>query len=361
MDKALVLVTGASGYLGAHCVKVLLGRGYRVRGTVRSLKNALKVEPVKKLDPSGKLLTLIEADLNKKDGWENAVAGCEYVLHVASPFPLGGTQETIDTAIAGTKNVFEACAKETSVKKVVLTSSLVAVSEGHRAETRRLTEDDWSILEGSIAYVKSKTLAEKAAWDFVKEKKHKNNFPLTVILPGAIMGPPLTDDKGTSVESAVQMMTMSGLPRITFACIDVRDCATAHVEAMTRPESDGMRVICCEADPIYLTDMAKRLSEEFVSQGYSPATKTIPDWIIKVGSVFSGKLSALAPRLGMETRFDNTRLREVLGVHPNDSREAMVDMAYELIDRGIIKKTPKYRGKPKSRNGNTNEIHSVKL
>ncbi|CAJ0944754.1 unnamed protein product, partial [Mesorhabditis belari] len=343
MQKSVVLVTGASGFLGAHCVKALLDKGYRVRGTVRSLKNAHKVEPVRKLDPSGARLSLVEADLNKKDGWEKAVSGCDYVLHVASPFPLGGTQETIDTAIAGTKNVLEACAEEISVKKVVLTSSVAAISEGHRASKERIDESFWSLLEGAVAYVKSKTLAERAAWDYVNQKTHKNNFPLTTINPGFIIGPPLTDDKGSSVEVIMQMMSLPAVPRITFGCIDVRDVAKAHVEAMERPESNGMRVICAEADPHYMVELGKRLQREFASQGYSPAAKTLPDFIIKIGSLFSAQFSAIVGRLGHETRFDNTRLREVLHVQPNDSREALVDMVYELIDRGIIKKTTKYR------------------
>ncbi|CAJ0585091.1 unnamed protein product, partial [Mesorhabditis spiculigera] len=342
----LVLVTGASGYLGAHCVKTLLEKGYRVRGTVRSLNNEKKVAPVKLLDPTGQNLSLVEADLNEKQGWPSAVAGCDFVLHVASPFPLVGTEETIKTAVAGTMNVLEACAEAESVEKVVLTSSVAAITEGHLHVDAPLNEDYWSKPEEAPAYPKSKTMAERAAWDFVKQKGHKNNFALTVINPGFIIGPPITDDKGSSVDIVTQILSLPALPRITLSMIDVRDCAAAHVAALTSTDSDGQRVICCSEDSAFMIDVAHALRKEFGDQGYCPANYQIPDWIVRFGAHFNATMAGIAPRLGRKIRFDNSRLRNVLGITPRDPLKSVVEMVYELIERGHIKRTSKYRGKP---------------
>ncbi|CAJ0944723.1 unnamed protein product, partial [Mesorhabditis belari] len=342
MSSPLVLVTGASGYLGAHCVKVLLDKGYRVRGTVRSLKNTKKIDPVKALDSSGTKIEFVEADLTTKESWPKAVSGCDYVLHVASPFPLAGTQETIDTAIAGTKNVLEACANENTLKKVVLTSSLVAIFEGH-VDGRRLTENDWSILNDKTdAYYTSKTLAEKAAWEFVEE--HKNKFRFTVVNPGFIVGPTLTDELGSSAEVIKKLMEAPALPKMRFICVDVRDVAMAHIAAMENQESDGMRIICAEADSRLASELFEKLTEEFESQGYCIPTRSIPDWIVKFGANFSDQFAKIAGRLGIELNFDNSRLREILKIDPNDTRKAVVDMVYTMIEKGFIKKTTKYRG-----------------
>ncbi|CAJ0585110.1 unnamed protein product, partial [Mesorhabditis spiculigera] len=342
----LVLVSGATGFLGAHCIKRLLDQGYRVRGTVRSLNNAKKVAPVRKLDPTGTRLTLVEADLNQAAGWETAVAGCDYVLHVASPFPIGGTEETIHTAIAGTKNVLVACANEPSVKKVVLTSSLLAICEGH--PSGRLTDQHWSILDHANAYTKSKTLAEQSAWKFVKKGGHTNNFILTVVNPGFITGPPLTDEKGTSADVISRIMgNLPALPQIIFSSIDVRDVAAAHVAALTAPETDGQRVICTNAEPVAMVEFSKALRKEFKTQGYCPPTHTIPDWIVKLGGIFSAEMADVASRLGKAHSFDNSRLKSLLGGEPIAPSKSVVDMVYELIERGHIKKTSKYRGPSK--------------
>ncbi|CAJ0585057.1 unnamed protein product, partial [Mesorhabditis spiculigera] len=342
----LVLVTGASGYLGAHCVKTLLDKGYRVRGTVRSLNNAKKVEPVKLLDPTGESLSLVEADLNEKQGWPSAVAGCDYVLHVASPFPLVGTEETIKTAVAGTMNVLEACAETESVQKLVLTSSVAAITEGYRHLAEPLTEEYWSKLDDASAYTKSKTMAERAAWDFVKQEGHKNSFTMTVINPGFIIGPPITDDKGSSVDIITQLLALPAVPRVTMTLIDVRDVAEAHVAALSKPDSDNQRILCTNEHSYFMIDLAHVLREEFGDQGYSPANYQIPDWIVRFGSYFSGTLAGVVTRIGMKTKFDNSKLRNILGITPRDPLKSLVEMVYELIERGHIKRTSKYRGKP---------------
>uniref|UniRef100_A0A915EDG8 NAD-dependent epimerase/dehydratase domain-containing protein n=1 Tax=Ditylenchus dipsaci TaxID=166011 RepID=A0A915EDG8_9BILA len=158
----MVLVTGASGYLGAHCVQQLLKHGYSVRGTVRNAEN----------DSEGKL-ELVEADLNKADSWTSAVEGCQYVFHVASPFPIVADENIVKTAIEGTLNVLKACASSTTVKKVVMTSSCAAINEGHEDENRVFSEEDWCEVDSKkvLPYARSKAEAEKAAWNFVNNLK----------------------------------------------------------------------------------------------------------------------------------------------------------------------------------------------
>ncbi|KAK5978947.1 Epimerase domain-containing protein [Trichostrongylus colubriformis] len=179
-NGTLVLVTGASGYIASHCVRLLLNDGYRVRGTVRSLKNERKVAPVKKLQ-QGNRLELVEADLLKEDCWESVVSGCDYVLHIASPFPIVSDATCIDTAVNGTLNVLRAVAKESRVKKVVLTSSCTAVNEGH-PKNKTFDETSWSDVTSSSVdyYARSKTLAEKAAWDFVNSIKDGNKYVTSI-------------------------------------------------------------------------------------------------------------------------------------------------------------------------------------
>ncbi|VDN20054.1 unnamed protein product [Gongylonema pulchrum] len=193
-----VLVTGASGYIGIHCVQQLLDLGYTVRGTVRDLSSKVKIEPLKKLHGAKDHLELVVADLEKDDGWPQALTDCTYVLHVASPFPIVADDSIISTAVDGTLRVLRAAAK-TSVKKVVLTSSCAAINEGHADTSKVFNEDDWTDVSSNsvLTYSKSKTLAEKAAWEFVKQEG--TNFKLTTINPTLVVGPLLHNVRGTSI------------------------------------------------------------------------------------------------------------------------------------------------------------------
>uniref|UniRef100_A0A914D2X2 NAD-dependent epimerase/dehydratase domain-containing protein n=1 Tax=Acrobeloides nanus TaxID=290746 RepID=A0A914D2X2_9BILA len=242
-NNTRVLVTGASGYLATHCVQQLLSGGYAVRGTVRSLKNPDKIQPLRSLNFAKERLELVEADLEKADTWPRVVESCDYVLHVASPFPPVGDENTIRTALDGTLNVLKACAKCHSVKKVVLTSSIAAIMYGNDNHGKTVTEKDWSNIDGKNinTYQKSKTIAETAAWDFVKTiPDGDNKFKLTCLNPGFIVGPSLTEVEGTSVTIIKRIMNreMPGLPMLNFHMVDVRDCAKAHILAMENPKSD---------------------------------------------------------------------------------------------------------------------------
>src|SRR6266404_1605076 len=203
--RPLVLVTGATGYIAGHCIRELLEHGYRVRGTVRSLADPTKTEHLRRIAAQlGGSLELVEADLTADRGWRDAATGCTYVQHVASPFPAEVPKDEMDLirpAVDGAKRVLQASADSGTVKRVVMTSSVAAVAFGHKDGNGAVrTEADWSIAENCDAYPKSKTLAERAAWDFVAALPTEQRFELAVINPGFVLGPLLNADQGTSGE-----------------------------------------------------------------------------------------------------------------------------------------------------------------
>ncbi|CAJ0565964.1 unnamed protein product, partial [Mesorhabditis spiculigera] len=347
-NPSVVLVTGASGYIASHCVKLLLNEGYTVRGTVRSLKNPKKVDPIKKLDQDGQL-ELVEADLMDADSWPEAVRGCDYVLHVASPFPIVATEETIKTAISGTLNVLKACQNEPSVKKVVLTSSCAAVNEGNDP---LLTYDEtsWTNVDSPAVdfYAKSKTLAEKAAWEFVDNIKEGNKFKLTTINPTLVVGPPLIDEQGASITVIRRFLNgeMPAVPALSLALVDVRDVAKAHVEAMHRPETDGERILCTAQPSFWFRDIARVLGKEFRHQGYWVPRYQVPYFVIYIYSFIDAQAAAILNRVGFKVLFSNEKAKRLLGLEFRDPSDSLAEMAYHLIERGIIRKKPGYTGIP---------------
>ncbi|XP_050408842.1 uncharacterized protein LOC126823846 isoform X2 [Patella vulgata] len=347
----LVLVTGASGYIATHVIKQLQEEGYRVRGTVRSLQDENKVKHLHALCPEAQFkLELVEADLTKPESWEAAVKDVVYVIHIASPFPAAAPKdenEIIQPAVEGTQNVFKACVDAKSVKRIVLTSSCAAVAweTAGTSKDKVNSEEDWSDVEKLDAYSKSKTLAEKAAWDFIKELPDSDKIELAVINPSYVMGPVLSGSNCTSMEIVKRLLerAMPAVPKLNFPVIDVRDVATAHVKAMTLDEAVGHRHIISHEN-MYMKEMALILKAEFESQGYSVPTMNCPYFALWLSSVFDKTLKLILPQVGKVHRFDNTRMKEVLGIQPRDTKEMLIDMAYSLIEGGFVKKTKKYTG-----------------
>ncbi|EFO82284.1 hypothetical protein CRE_00212 [Caenorhabditis remanei] len=336
-----VLVTGASGFIGTHCVEVLLKNGYRVRGTVRDLKNKDKVQPVKKLDKKN-LLELVEADLLDASCWKKAVAGCDYVLHVASPFPIVSDERCITTAVEGTMNVMRAIAEDGNVRKLVLTSSCAAVNEGYKQD-RVFDETSWSNLESDLVdcYIKSKTLAEKAAWDYIERLPEEKKFPMTVINPTLVFGPAYITEQGASITLMRKFMNgeMPAAPPLNMPIVDVRDVALAHFEAMRRPESDNERILVTNVPSIWFIDIARILREEFKGKGrYWIPRFTAPYFFVRLYALFDPETKASLPRLCQEVKFDNSKVQRLLGMTMRDSKEALIDMAHSLIDLGIIER-----------------------
>jgi len=341
MTTHTVLVSGATGFVGLHTVIQLLQEGHTVRGTLRSPKREAEVcESVARHVDANDRLSLHQCDLTSDEGWDNAIAGCDYVLHVASPFIIGTPKhedELIIPARDGALRVLKAAAKA-GVKRTVLTSSVAAISAGHDRDTKHIfNEDDWSVIDSpeTGAYEKSKTIAERAAWDFVKSDGA--GMELAVINPGAILGPILNSDSGTSGEIVRQLMTraMPACPRVGFACVDVRDVASAHLAAMTMPDAAGKRFICA-IEFAWFSDIAKILDERFSKDGYKIPTGELPNFVPRIMQHFNPVLKQIVPNLGKRRDYDNARIKSVLDWQPRSLEEMSVSMAESMIEFGVI-------------------------
>ncbi len=334
----LVLVTGASGFVAGHCIAALLADGYRVRGTVRSVANRAKVKHLETIAPG---LELAEADLTSDAGWADAVAGASYILHVASPFPAAqpdDENELIRPAVEGTRRVLEAAARAGSVKRVVLTSSVAAVAFGHGERGDHVyDETDWSVVENCMPYQKSKTLAERAAWDFVAALPDDEKFELAVINPGFVAGPLLSDADGTSAEIIKRLLNreMPACPKLGFAMVDVRDIAKAQLLAMTKPVAAGNRYICA-GEHIWIRDMAKILDKEFRPRGYKVPTGHLPYPLLWLASRFDKTLRATLPNIGRREPVSARKAESELGWQPRPYSETLIDMGNSAIELGLV-------------------------
>jgi len=341
-----VLVTGASGYIALWVVKTLLAAGFRVRGTVRSLKAEQKMAPVRAVAaefPAG-LFEAVEADLLEPAGWAAAVSGCTYVLHLASPFPL---QVPADASVLekpardGTLNVLRACAAAVPrPRRVVVTSSIAAIGYGTDWRGRVYTEADWTDLANPAVdpYPRSKTLAERAAWEFLESLPAEARFELATVNPGFVLGPMLTAEHCTSAEALCRMLGggMPLVPDVWFSCVDVRDVARAHVLAMLRPEAAGQRFVCAgfEAN---LRDFARMLAREFNPQGYAVKTGGAPDCAIRLGACCGDQaMVQLTKQLGVRQLFSSDKAARVLGLSFAAADVCVLDMAYSLIENGLV-------------------------
>jgi dihydroflavonol-4-reductase len=330
-----VLVTGASGFIALHCIARLLQDGRSVRGTVRSKANR---EPAIRaaLGPDvGDRLELCDADLSSDAGWEAAAAGCQDVLHVASPFPPAQPKhedDLIKPARDGTLRVLRACAKA-RVRRVVVTSSMAAVQEGTRPD-RPYDERDWSVTDDAIdAYSKSKTLAERAAWDFVAALPEGERFELVAVNPAMVLGPLLDKDGSTSLEVVGKLLRkeVPGVPNLKLAMVDVRDVADAHMLALTKPEAAGKR-FCCVAEIAPMHDVARILAERFPQRRIP--TRKVPDFVVRIVGLFDETVKLVIPQLGRELAIDTSALRG-LGWTPRGVGPMVVDTAESMIALGV--------------------------
>ncbi len=343
MTAPLVLVTGGSGFVGAHVIVELLERGLAVRTTVRS---AQKEKDVRGMvgqggaDP-GRRLSFAVADLTRDEGWDDAVAGCEYVLHVASPFPSVSPrhdEEVIGQARDGVLRVLRA-ARDAGVRRVVLTSSFAAIGYSPKPAGAAYTEDDWTSPDqpGLSAYVRSKTIAERAAWDFMA--REGGSLELAVINPVGIFGPVLGRDYSSSIELVRRLLdgSMPVVPRLFFGVVDVRDVAVLHVVAMTSPAAAGERFLAAAGEQYGLPAMARLFREQLGAAGRQVPSRVIPDWAVRFGGRFSGPLRAVAPEVGKRKTFSNAKAREVLGWQPRSNEEAVLATARSLLGLGLAR------------------------
>ena len=331
MEK--VLVTGGSGFIALHCIDQLLEKGFMIRTTIRS--ESRKEEINKAMDKYPNLDQNLEfhiCDLLNDEGWEAAVDGCDYVLHVASPFILEVPSDEnvlIKPAVDGTLRVLNACSKA-HVKKVVLTSSVAAVAYGHGVE-KTYDESDWSNTgedSGITPYAKSKTLAEKAAWNFVEELDPDKKFDFTVINPVGVFGPMLTRDIGTSNSLVSRLINgeLPACPATHMGYVDVRDVAKAHVFSMLNSSTNNKRIIVSESE-MFFVDVGRILNEAGFKK--SP-TKQMPNWLVKFLAIFIKELSGVTKSLGRRVDTDKSLAKSLFDWQYISAKDSILDTANQL-------------------------------
>jgi nucleoside-diphosphate-sugar epimerase len=338
-----VLVTGGSGFISEHCILQLLAAGHTVRTTLRSLAREAEVRRALKegsVDP-GDRLSFVVADLEKDAGWAEAVADCEYVLHVASPFPLSLPKNedlVIVPAREGALRVLRA-ARDAKVKRVVLTSSFAAVGYGHAPQTEPFDEKSWTDPNGSdvSTYVKSKVLAERAAWDFVA--KEGGALQLSVVNPVGVFGPVLAHDLSTSIVIVKRMLDgeFPGAPKLRFGAVDVRDVADLHLRAMTRPEAAGERFLATAGDFMSILEMATALRERLGPLARRAPKFELPNWVMHIVALADPAAAQILPELGKFKNATSAKAKRVLGWEPRSREDALVASAESLSRLGLLK------------------------
>jgi dihydroflavonol-4-reductase len=343
MANELVLVTGGSGFIGAHCILQLLDAGYRVRTTVRSLQREPGVRAMLKqggFAQSDDRLTFAIADLEKDAGWPEAVDRCDYVLHVASPLPPSVPKhedELIIPAREGALRVLRA-SRDAGVRRVVLTSSFAAIGYGHPPQSAPFTEKDWSNLNSDVAaYPKSKTLAERAAWDFVA--REGGPLELSVVNPVAVFGPVLGADYSASILLIQRLMdgAMPGCPRLHSGLVDVRDVADLHLRAMTHPAAKGERFLAVAGDFIWMRDIARVLKARMGAAAKRVPTRELPNWLVRLAALRDPAVKLILPELGKRKNATNEKGRRMLGWTPRSNEESIVATAESLVQLGLLK------------------------
>lgn len=329
-----VLVTGGTGFVAGWCIVALLDRGYAVRATVRSLAKEPAVRAaVASAGATGERLTFVVADLTKDDGWDAAVAGCAYVLHVASP--LGGETSPdpgafIAPARDGTLRVLRAAVKA-GVKRVVMTSA-AAAARPPLGSDRVSDETIWADRADPQfdGYRVSKILAERAAWEAMGEAA--GTTELATVLPGAVFGPILAAENLGSVGIIDGLLRgrPAALPRLGFWVVDVRDLADLHIRAMTSPDAAGERFIAA-GDFMWMEDIARTLRAKLGSRAAKVPTRRLPTFIVRLLLPFVPHLRALAPLLGRRYALTSEKARRVLGFSPRPAATTVVDCAESLL------------------------------
>jgi len=338
-----VLVTGGSGFIGAHCILQLLDAGYQVRTTVRNLNREADVRAMLKQGGAepGDRLSFFAADLTSDAGWREAVAGCDYVLHVASPLPPSvpkNEDELIVPAREGTLRVLRA-AREAGVKRVVVTSSFGAIGYGLPEQKTPFDETAWTNPngEGVLPYIKSKTLAERAAWDFIS--KEGGGLELSVINPVGVFGPVLGPDYSASILLVQRLMdgALPGCPRLYFGVVDVRDVADLHLRAMTDPAVKGERFIATAGDFMSMLDIAKVLKSGMGVVAKRVPVRELPNWLVRIAALRDPAVKLILPELGKRKNATNEKARRLLGWSPRSNEEAIVATAESLVQLGLLK------------------------
>jgi dihydroflavonol-4-reductase len=331
-----VLVTGGSGFLGGWCLVELLNRGHRVRTTVRDLSRepgvrqsiAAEIGP----DAQGRL-EFRAADLTSDEGWEEAAAGCDAVLHVASPFPSAQPKdpdELIVPARDGTLRVLRA-GLAGGAERIVVTSSVAAVGGGADPADGTLDEEHWSDLESGklTPYARSKTIAERAAWDLADEEGVRER--IAVVNPGAILGPALSDDHSFSLQVVTRLLGGTpGVPRIGFSIVDVRDVVDLQIKAMTAPEAGGERFIAVNRFA-WMSEVAEILHDGLGADAAKVTTRRVPDLLVRAMGIFDPGIRSIVGQLGRDQSYSSEKAKSRLEWSPRPVEETVLDCGRSLV------------------------------
>lgn len=342
MTQKRILVTGGSGFIASHCIIQLLAQGHLVRTTVRALGKEAAVRSI--LADAGMVhgdkLSFVAADLLSDNGWANAVADIDAVLHVASPVQPGhvaNEDSLITPAREGTLRVLRA-ARDAGVTRVVLTSAFHAVSWGHPRGDHTFTEQDWTILDGPgvDAYGKSKTLAERAAWEFMAEA---GSMQLVTMLPVAVIGPVMGKDISGANHLIKTMLdgAMPGFPELFIPVVDVRDVAAAHILAMTTPEAAGERFLLANGPALAMKEIGTTIKAALGEAARHIPTRSLPSFVVRIGALFNPELRPVVPDLGYAKKTSNEKARRLLGWTPRDPHEAIVAAAESMVKKGLVR------------------------
>jgi nucleoside-diphosphate-sugar epimerase len=338
-SMSTVLVTGGSGFVGSHVILQLLSAGHVVRTTVRSLTRKDSVRAMLRdagAEP-GERLSFFAANLKRDEGWAEAAAGCDYVMHVASPMPLAAPKtedEVIVPARDGVLRVLNA-ARDAKVKRVVLTSTCGAIYYGHPPQKAPFDETSWTNIRGEMsAYVRSKAISERAAWDFMAAEG--GALELSVVNPSGIFGPVLGPDFSSSIELVKRLMNGApGCPQLYFGVVDVRDVADLHLRAMTDPAAKGERFIAVSGEVMSMLDIARVLKARLGDAAKKVPTRQLPNWFVRVVARFDPRMRQLLPMLGKIRNATSAKAERVLGWKPRPREDAIVATAESLVRFGI--------------------------
>jgi dihydroflavonol-4-reductase len=334
--EGTVLVTGGTGFLGGWCIASLLEHGYDVRTTIRSLSREQDVRDsiAGTGIEAGSRLTVLAADLMSDAGWADAVAGCRYVLHVASPFPPvqpKDPDELIVPAREGALRVLRA-ALEAGVERVAMTSSIAAIrADRLSSEAAPFTEADWTNGDdpARTPYVRSKTLAEQAAWQHVRLVGAEDR--LAVINPGAIIGPALSKDHSYSLQAIQRLLSgMPAAPRLGFSFVDVRDVADLHIRAATDPAAGGERFIATDRF-MWTLDVGAVLRQRLGDAAGKVPTRTAPNVMVRALSLFDGSIRSIVGELGKQSWFSSEKARSSLGWTTRPLEDSIEDCGRSLL------------------------------
>lgn len=341
MSEEMVLVTGGTGFIAQHCILALLDAGYLVRTTARSLAREAEVRANLKVGgvDAGDRLSFAAVDLTVDRGWAEAAEGCTYVQHGASPTPSGNQvreEDWVRPAVEGNLRVLRA-ARDAGVKRVVLTSAFGAIGVGHKPLKRPFNELDWSNLSGNVApYQRSKTLAERAAWDFVA--REGGGLELSAVNPTTVLGPALGSDYSHSVRLIKNMMDgQPGCPKVNTCVVDVRDVADLHLRAMTSRAANGERFLAAAGESMWLVEIAKVLRQCMGAAASKVSTRVLPNWFIRLIASGNPAMRQIVPHLGVNMNATAEKARRLLGWAPRSREGAILATAESLIRLGLLK------------------------